>query len=220
MGYTHSWRRPQELPPALFADVREDLERLLLPLSDLGVHIADWDGRGVPYFDAEIIRFNGLRDCGHPKNEEIVFPFPAPEARGIGSSDTALPGDGSLGVFLKHRCCPGNCDYEPFRFLRVLNPCDDVTGDGLCWAFAKTGFRPYDLAVTSALLVAKRHIRERMIVETDGGELQWADAKELCQSVLGYGGSFGIVEERIREHRTDSKGTATQREVLLRTLVG
>jgi len=83
--------------------------------------------------------------------------------------------------------------------------------------FVKTGFRPYDIAVTAALLIAKRHLSDRLVVQSNGGEAQWSDAKRLCQMVLKYGDWFGIVEEEVEER---SPGLNATRKVLLRTLIG
>src|SRR6266567_1621932 len=52
--------------------------------------------------------------------------------------------------------------------------------------FTKTGFRPYDIAVTAALLIAKRHLRDELLIHSNGGDRQWADGRRICQSVLGY----------------------------------
>jgi hypothetical protein len=51
----------------------------------------------------------------------------------------------------------------------------------------KTGFRPYDVAVTAALLIAKRYLGDRFAVHSNGSEAQWSDAKRLFQTILGYG---------------------------------
>jgi hypothetical protein len=83
----------------------------------------------------------------------------------------------------------------------------------------KTGFRPYDIAVTSVLLIAKRYLRDRFVVHSNGGDAQWSDAKRICQQRLEYGDWFGIVEDRIEERWPGPEGSTVLREVLLRTLV-
>jgi hypothetical protein len=63
--------------------------------------------------DGSHIAFNGLWDCGHAKNEEIVIPFPTVDAAGIGSSINGTRGSYyGMGTLLKHRTCDGNCSYE------------------------------------------------------------------------------------------------------------
>jgi hypothetical protein len=220
MGYTHYWSRPQDIPQHLFGRIRADFESLILPLSDLGVDLADWDGENTPTITDDLIRFNGVTDCRHPENEDIVIPYPAPDARGVGPNSTAIEGDFyGWGVTLRHRCCNGRCSFESFALAREidLRSNQDPDENGMYGESVKTGFRPYDIAVTAALLIAKRHLGDRFVVQTNGAEAQWSDGKRLCQKVLGYGDWFGIVEEEVEEH---VPGQNEPRRFLLRTLIG
>lgn len=218
MGYTHYWYRPEAIAQNIFRAIRADFEQLVLPLTDTGAVVAGGLGEGAPEITGEVIRFNGLKECGHSKNEEIVIPFPSEYAEGIGPSSTALD-DGSDGLvtLLKHRCCDGRCSYETFSFPRALDPNRDPDENGLYIEFVKTAFRPYDIAVTAALIIAKRHLKDRFIVLSDGGECQWIDARRICQSILGYGDWFGIVDEHFVEEWPDDP--AKKRNVSVRTLV-
>ena len=56
------------------------------------------------------------------------------------------------------------------------------------------------------------------IVHSNGADSQWSDAKGFCQQILGYGGWFGIIEERIEEKWPGVDNSTESREVLLRTL--
>ncbi|MBZ5634944.1 MAG: hypothetical protein LAO55_17625 [Acidobacteriia bacterium] len=220
MGYTHYWERPQEIPQDLFSRIRADFERLILPLSDMGVDLADWDGTGAPTITDDLIRFNGVTDCGHPENEDLVIPYPTQEAQGVGASSTAVAGDFyGCGVTVRHRSCNGHCSYETFTLARKkdLGSGEGPDENGLYGESVKTGFRPYDVAVTAALLIAKRHLCDRFVVQTNGAEAQWSDGKRLCQKVLGYGDWFGIVEEEVEEH---VPGQNEPRRFLLRILIG
>ena len=220
MGYTHYWSRPAEIPEQCFQVIRRDLERLILPLNDAGVALADWDGTGLPQITDDLIRFNGVSDCGHPRNEDLVIPYPADEAHGIGSSGTAIVGDYyGMGVLLQHRACNGRCSCETFALERIKTLAErhSPDEDGLYVEFVKTAFRPYDIAVTAALLVAKRHLLDQFVVESNGAHAQWLDARNLCQRVLGYGDWFGIVEEEILE---TIPGGREPRRVRLRILTG
>jgi hypothetical protein len=214
MGYTHYWYRPPIVPEDLFRRIRSDFERLILPLSDLGVELAGGLGEGLPVINDDMIWFNGLRGCGHPPNEDLVIPYPSQAAQGIGPSATAIDGDFyNLGVTVRHRCCNGRCDCETFLLERskTLHPHSRPIERGLFCEGVKTAFRPYDVAVTAALLIAKRHLHEQLVVHSNGRDAQWADARELCQRILGYGDWFGITEEIIREEPDN-------REVKLRIL--
>jgi hypothetical protein len=220
MGYTHYWDRPQDISQDLFGRIRADFERLILPLSDLGVDLADWDGKGTPTITDDLIRFNGVTDCGHPENEDLVIPYPTQEAQGIGPNSTAIEGDfHGWGVTIRHRCCNGHCSFETLALARKLDlqAGDDPDENGLYGEWVKTGFRPYDIAVTAALLIAKRHLGDHVVVQTNGTEAQWSDGKRLCQKVLGYGNWFGIVEEEVEER---APGHKEARRVLVRTLIG
>ena len=189
---------PPTIPDDLFQAIRIDFERLILPLSDAGVELAGGLGEGPPTITAGLIRFNGLNECGHPHNHELVIPYPSDDAQGIGSSSTAIDGGFyDLGVTIKHRCCNGWCSFETFALARSkdLKPHYEPDESGLYCEYVKTGFRPYDVAITAALLIAKRHLGDRFIIESNGADAQWLDAKRICQPVLGYGDWFGIIEE-------------------------
>ena len=132
----------------------------MLPLADVGVPLAGWDGRDARRITNEDIRFNGVCHCGHPGNEEIFVPYPAEGARGIGPSHTAI-GDCDEFLRLKHRCCGGSCRHETFGFPRMAEPHWPISNEpgteGMVFNWTKTGFKPFDIAVTAALLIAKRY---------------------------------------------------------------
>lgn len=67
--------------------------------------------------------------------------------------------------------------------------------ESLAWDFCKTAFKPYDLAVCVFLVIAKHYLDENMSVESDGTRENWADAIEICQTVLGYGEEFTLESE-------------------------
>lgn len=222
MGYTHYWRRPRTIPEALFLAIRSDFENLILPFSDAGIVLAGGLGEGLPEIMESAISFNGLNECGHPQTDEIMIPYPSEFAQGAGPSSTAIDGSFfNLGVTLRHRCCNGRCSFETFRLARTkdLQPNETADENGLYCEHVKTGFRPYDIAVTAVLLIAKHHLREQFIVHSNGADAQWSDAKRICQQVLGYGDWFGIIHERIEEDWPGLEGATEPREVNLRTLV-
>ncbi len=189
-------------------------------MADAGVELAGGLGEGPPDITEQIVRFNGRTDCGHPKNEEISIPYPSEGAEGVGPNSSALD-ENADGVVtrVRHRCCDGRCSYETFSFPRSLDTKlhGDPDENGLYIEYVKTGFRPYDIAVTAALMIAKRHLRAGLLISSNGGDHQWADARRFCQRVLGYGDWFGIVEEKIVEEWPGNP--SKRRDVLLRTLV-
>jgi hypothetical protein len=186
VGYCHYWEIEPEIDVNSFSCVVADFQRIVLALDDLGVRLAGPLGEGLPEIDNDQIAFNGLWHCGHAKNEEIVIPFPTQNAAGVGSSTDAVEGSYlGMGTLLKHRACDGNCSYETFRLLRR---CDDPAkiANGRYADSCKTGFRPYDLAVQCALLIAKHHWKERIGVWSGGTDFHWNDARRLCYLQLSY----------------------------------
>jgi hypothetical protein len=92
------WHRPGVITPNLFHAIQVDFERLILPLMDAGVELAGGLGEGPPEITDQAIRFNGLNECGHPKNEEIVIPYPSDRAEGIDEDPTLSRGNAEAGV--------------------------------------------------------------------------------------------------------------------------
>jgi hypothetical protein len=186
MGYCHYWEIEQQIDLDSFSTVVADVQRIVLTLDDMGVRLAGPLGEGAPEIDADHIAFNGLWNCGHVKNEEIVIPFPAANAAGIGNSTNAVEGTYlGIGTLLKHRTCDGNCSYETFRLTRTCDAIEKVRNIR-CSDSCKTGFRPYDLAVQCVLLIAKHHLKDRIQVWSGGSDYHWNDARLLCYVHLSY----------------------------------
>lgn len=184
MGYNHYWRRPVEIQAEVFLRIVGDFHKCVLALDDAGVPLAGPNGEGLPKIDGDEIAFNGVSQCGHPPNEAVCIPFPSENASGVGESAGAIVGEWSIGVQLRRRTCNGNCSYEPFILQRVL---DQSTRPGEQISdYCKTGFRPYDLAVQSALLIGKHHLPQELDVYSSGSDWHWNDARRLCCVVLGY----------------------------------
>lgn len=99
-------------------------------------------------------------------------------------------GDGHP-VFLKDELLfngYGSESYESFDFPRMLIPhsWEEPDQKDLYFQFCKTDERPYDLAVTACLLVAMHHLGPDIALSSDGGEIEWKAAHDLCEQVLGY----------------------------------
>ncbi|MBT5760897.1 MAG: hypothetical protein HOI55_14700 [Candidatus Marinimicrobia bacterium] len=84
----------------------------------------------------------------------------------------------------------GELAHESFLLERVT----DITGftqrdedNGLIFKFCKTAQKPYDIAVCSALIIAKKHFGESIRISSDGENHDWQEAKTLCENTLGYG---------------------------------
>lgn len=201
MGYTHYWYRPREISKPEMASIVSDFNKLVLILDDMGVKLADGFGQNVPEITPEDVWFNGSESCGHPANSEITIPWPSAGASGIGNNSRAVNGSWFAGAMLQTRACDGDCSYETFHFPRVTNP-DDIEWQserdrpkGLYFNCTKTAFRPYDVAVTAFLIIAKHYLKDLIEVSSDGRDEHWQDAKNLCQFHLGYGFDFHMTDD-------------------------
>jgi len=212
MGYTHYWYRDKEIDSQVYRSIVDDFKKLLHTFETHCIKLGDARGEGEPIIDYDEVSFNGLRNCGHPKNHNIVIPWPSKTASGVGVSNTAIRGKWFAGVELETRCCNGDCSYESFSFPRVIEPEDwhepvgeisyykasgepvyqDPSCIGKYFYFCKTAYRPYDWAVTAFLVIAKHYLKDRLIVHSDGELHHWQDAMLLCQLELGYGLDFRL----------------------------
>ncbi|MFP3190365.1 MAG: hypothetical protein RXR31_03385 [Thermoproteota archaeon] len=81
-------------------------------------------------------------------------------------------------------------DYETFHFGRIAKwPHYSKSDRGTWFAFCKVGFdipQPYDIAVKVALIIAKHHLGNDIILGSDETEAEWEDAYEIVKNVLGY----------------------------------
>lgn len=82
-------------------------------------------------------------------------------------------------------------DYEGFSFPppddpRLLAEPPGHPGREFLFDFCKTAHRPYDLAVTAFLVLAKWHLGDALLVSSDGDLHNWAGAASLVEGHLGY----------------------------------
>jgi hypothetical protein len=198
MGYTHYWYRPLKVEPAKMKAIADDFNKLILPLSDMGVKLGNGLGEDVPVINVKEIYFNGLAKCGHPKNTNIVIPWPTLTASGVNKGE-AIAGTWFAGTTLDTRTCDGDCSYETVGFPSDLSEesykQESERHKGLYFSCCKTAFRPYDVAVTAFLIIAKHHLGEQLYVSSDGEDQHWQDGKMLCYVHLGYGPEFEMTNE-------------------------
>ena len=90
----------------------------------------------------------------------------------------------------------GDLGHESFVLERksMLCPWERDAGQKEKFAFCKTAHKPYDLAVCSALIVAKHHLGDSITVSSDGDMTkdEWLPAVKLVKETLGYGGDFSL----------------------------
>jgi len=82
---------------------------------------------------------------------------------------------------------PDPDDYESFNFpfYDEKKAREELEEEGKVFGFCKTGHRPYDLAVTAFLLVAKFHLGDALRLRSDGDLVDWVAAGTLVEGVLG-----------------------------------
>lgn len=199
MGYTHYWYRPQELPKDAYAKVAEDAKKVRAWLDGMSVPLKGGLGTGEPIINDTEIVFNGDAKCGHT-HRDLGITWPAPDACGVGRSDGARAGNWFAGALLARRTCDGDCSHETFYLPRVFKPetYEKPKADGTYFAFCKTAYKPYDLAVTACLLIAKHHLGDLIVVHSDGEPKDWQDARNICEGVLGYGSAVVLDFEEER----------------------
>ena len=198
MGYNHYWHREEEIESSLFERLALDFERLILPLEDVGVRLAGYDGCGLPQIDHSGIVFNGVEVCGHPQNPDVYIPFPCDTASGIGGSGDAIYSSNPLFVELKRRTCNGVCRCESFNLpRRVDRRWHKPDEHGRYFYSCKTAFKPYDLAVQCVLLICKRHLGDCIVVSSGGSDFHWNDPRRFCFVHLRYRlNEFPIVRDQ------------------------
>jgi len=124
----------------------------------------------------------------------VLTLFHNPDELALSHSDVG--GHWFAGAQLRARTCDGDCSHETFHIdAKTKVQKWQEPENGLIFSFCKTAFKPYDLAVQACLIAAKRHFGDQIIVSSDGNELQWNDARAVCQKVLGYGVDFKLPEE-------------------------
>ncbi|MEK6880552.1 MAG: hypothetical protein AABY22_13125, partial [Nanoarchaeota archaeon] len=69
MGYTHYWYVKPELDKEKFIKIVNDFKKVLPVFEQLGIKLADGMGKDKPEINYEVIRFNGLTNCGHNKRD-------------------------------------------------------------------------------------------------------------------------------------------------------
>ena len=167
MGYTHHYYVERAYAADTFGKTASDFAALLPALSLLNVDLAGATGAGKPTIDSRLIEFNGSGGaaCEPFRLEQAVQDqYQRPAGRAPSFRD---PGTGK----------------------RETNP---PTVVGKRHLYTKTEHRPYDLAVTACLIIAKCHLGNGIIVCSDGSEEKWEPARRLCETTIGYGGNFRL----------------------------
>jgi hypothetical protein len=84
----------------------------------------------------------------------------------------------------------GCCEAFTFTQELIFPFYEPRKKDGKYFQFVKTEGLPYDLAVEVFLIIAKHYLSDRILVSSDMSDSGWSEARECCQSSLGYGSAF------------------------------
>ena len=196
--YSHRYKVIQNISAEKFTAIATDFRNIIKPLSHLGVAIAGSKGDGKPEINPEKIKFNGVTECGHPVIELGVVQ-PSIDATGVliyrdASDLIKISRSGDGGVILKKRACNGECSNETFSLVRDIQS-EDIPvqiKDGMYLEIVRTSYKPYDLAVNICLIIAKHHLKNDIMVSSDGDIEKWSDAMQICEHFLGYGSDFEL----------------------------
>ena len=196
MGYTHYWYREKEIDTEDFNKITTDFEKLLQTFKVLDIKLADGHGKGEPTITPDLVCFNGSSSCGHPKNSSLVIPWPSDNPKFGTSPDTqkSISGSWYAGAVIDQRSCNGDCSYETLYFPKTFDTegYNSQNDRGQYFACCKTAFRPYDLAVTVFLVIAKHYLGDKLTVSSDGEMQHWIDAVKMTENAFGYGSGFKI----------------------------
>jgi len=206
MGYTHYWYRETEIDKTIFSKIVDDFKKLLPMFKTVDIKLGDGHGENEPIINYNEVIFNGLANCGHPKNKGLGITWVASKTKNGVAPDSkkAVVGHWFAGALLEQRTCDGSCSYETFyfpRILKLIEPQGDRSKLVHCYqfgdeyeakkkkhfGFCKTAFRPYDLAVNVFLIIAKHYLKDKIDVSSDGKMEHWMDALKICQNEFGYG---------------------------------
>jgi len=207
MGYTHYYRCKPKYNEDDFLKVVTDFKKIIPALNHLGIKLADGSGENQAILRPDEIRFNGLRNCGHTQRE-LGITWPSKNAKGVSKNQVGLQmaeivkGHWFAGASLESRVCGGDCSHETFMLEQEMKnipdykikELDDPKNKGLVFEFTKTAYKPYDLAVNVALIIAKHYLKEGIMVSSDGEMNNWEEGMNLCQHFLGYGLDFKLEE--------------------------
>ena len=201
MGYTHYYYVKPEYDRETFSRIAADMGRMVSIYEKCGLRLGNQTGHGFPVTNEDEISFNGLVNCGHAERK-VGLVWPAQGASGIDldgtRQDPAAAMTWCAGRYASKRICGGDCSYEAFCLYRkypeeLLRETEIAHGHkGMQFDCTKTNYRPYDIAVNTALIIAKHHLKDGIVVKSDGEIDKWQDAMSMCQHMLGYGKEFSL----------------------------
>lgn len=100
--------------------------------------------------------------------------------------------------------CSGDFSHEAFDIPRIdkEDSWHKMDECGVFGGFTKTARKPYDIAVTSALIVLKHYLGEDCEISSDGKDKDWFEAKMLCDKLFGYGLGYTLNDVTYNLYKT------------------
>ena len=201
MGYTHYYYISKEFDYVGFNEVVRDFKKMVPVLEHLGVKLANAFGEDQAIINGNEITFNGLTKCGH-QERDMGITWPKPHANGVlknGVGTKLQELTNSIwfaGAQLESRVCGGDCSHETFSLERNSEAPEwrqtrKYEGK-LVFECTKTAYKPYDLAVNVALIIASHRLGNQIKIGSDGEMENWTEAIQLCEHFLGYGKEFDL----------------------------
>lgn len=220
MRYTHYYYVEKNYDREIFRKIVADFKKIVPVFEHLGVKLAGPMGDLEPIINEESIAFNGLEKCGH-EQRDLGITWPSKTGQGVAKLDMQhrlgnetladTNGHWFAGLELETRTCDGDCSHETFRLdrnssfdeeraiksetFKGFNGKTYRTNPNKVNKFfecTKTAYKPYDLAVTACLVIAKHYLNEKIAISSDGEMKDWKDAMTITQHFLGYGEEFQL----------------------------
>jgi len=180
MGYTHYFYVPKEFSKDLFSKVVTDFKKILPEIENVKVNE------------------NAISSSSYSENDDVKIKI----VDGHGKVDSKPEITNNL------ICFNGSSQnsHETFFLERKTQTTftrqdgstyeNDIKKNGKYFEFCKTARKPYDLGVTTCLIIAKHYFNDQIEVRSDG-EIndEWVFAKKFVQKHLGYGKDFQLDEE-------------------------
>ena len=206
MGYTHYWRRRGDaaiIRQDIFADINNDIKKIVAQSEETGIRIRNGLGRGEPEFKPDHFSINGDGECGHQETD-LGITWPAKQAQGVGqgAGATAQAGVWFAGALLATRTCGGDCSHESFYIDRIVEHRKGIDDDGDDWIFdfCKTAYKPYDITATASLILLSSYFDPDILtINSDGEPDDWKDGKRLCVEATGKGWGFNLPDWHSKE---------------------
>lgn len=179
MGYTHYYYVKKQFNKTDFAKVVKDFKKILPEILKTPIQDEYATKSHVQFNkDGSIKETIGCIELANGHGEKGTNPI-------INDNEIIFNGVGELA----HETFSLECKKELGEF-------EQKDKSGKYFEFTKTARKPYDLAVCTALIIAKQYLKNNIKISSDGSiDDEWVYPKQFVQDHLGYGNDFDFEEE-------------------------